>query len=128
MKQKLSKIREALDDAANKIYSEYCSHTGDCEGQDKCFAGEQVKALVLLDSIIAELDSSKQGRVIDTVAGLELFPTQMGADTYATFSFQECKDGYEVIMHFRGERRFALCTHRNDAEVIVEAMSNRNKQ
>lgn len=31
-------------------------------------------------------------------------------------------------MKFRGERRFAFCTHENDAEVIVEALNNRTKE
>lgn len=61
------------------------------------------------------------------VDGIELFGTQMGADYRATFSVNECPDGYEVIMHFRGVRRFAWCGHKNDAEIIAEAMNNRNK-
>lgn len=63
-----------------------------------------------------------------TVDGLELYPTQMGADYRATFSWQYCNDGYEIIMHFRGIRRFALCTHKNDAEVIVEALNERKRK
>lgn len=61
----------------------------------------------------------------DTVAGLELLPTQMGADYRATFSHQPCDDGFEVLMHFRGVRRFAFCTHENDASVIANALNKR---
>ncbi len=49
-----------------------------------------------------------------------------------SFTFEELPDGnFEVIMKAdtlnwarpRIDRRFALCTHRNDAEVIVEALN-----
>lgn len=74
-----------------------------------------------------KLESCGEILMKDTVAGIELFCGHMGVDTSATFSYAKCKEGYEVIMHFRGERRFALCTHENDAQVIVDAMNGRIK-
>ncbi len=64
----------------------------------------------------------------DTVAGLELLVGHMGADERVTFSSRICPHGWEVIMHFRGERRFAMCSHANDAEVIAKALNNRNSK
>lgn len=54
------------------------------------------------------------------------------------FTYQKTDGGdYEVLMHAdtlhkrwnRGtkERRFALCTHENDADVIVDALNNVEK-
>ena len=63
----------------------------------------------------------------DVVAGLEMFSNCFGAHRLASFSCAPCEEGFEVLMHFRGVRRFALCAHENDAEVIVAALNHRGK-
>lgn len=63
----------------------------------------------------------------DTVAGLEMYCNALGANERAKFFWQECGNGFEIVMDFRGIRRFAFCTHKNDAEIIVETLNNRNK-
>lgn len=58
----------------------------------------------------------------DIVTGIEMFVNCYGANERAKFSWAVCNGGFEVLMEFRGIRRFAFCTHQNDAEVIVEAL------
>lgn len=56
---------------------------------------------------------------IDTVAGIELKAVRR----HYTFDIAKCKDGIEVLLLRNGEpRRMALCTHMNDAEVILAAL------
>jgi hypothetical protein len=63
----------------------------------------------------------------DTVAGLEMYCIALGANERATFFMQEHHEGWEVVMDFRGHRRFAMCDHKNDAEHIVECLNNYTK-
>lgn len=45
---------------------------------------------------------------------------------YVDFSYQLINDGYEVLFYINNEsRRFAFCTHKNDAETIVDALKTR---
>ena len=61
---------------------------------------------------------------IDTVAGIELPAI---ARNY-TFGILDCANGTEVLLLRNGKpRRMALCTHRNDAEVILNGL-NKLKQ
>jgi hypothetical protein len=61
------------------------------------------------------------------VDGLEMFVGHMGANERAKFFVQEHHEGWEVVMDFRGHRRFAMCDHKNDAEVIAEALNERKR-
>ncbi len=65
-----------------------------------------------------------------TVDGLEMYVGCGGRAQHAEFSYAECEGGWEVLIDFNNlirprPRRFAFCTHKNDAEFIVECLSNR---
>lgn len=66
-----------------------------------------------------------QKTIID---GLEMTANHGSPSDFATFSYAKCQDGYEILMHFRGIRRFAFCTHENDAQFIVSALTENQER
>lgn len=45
---------------------------------------------------------------------------------YVDFAWQECEGGWEVLFYLNHKpRRFAFCTHLNDATTIVDALKTR---
>lgn len=69
--------------------------------------------------------SNKQ-QTITTVDGIESFVGASGRGcSNARFSYQRMDGGsYEVLMLHNGARRFATCTHENDAEHIVACLND----